>query len=61
MSTYWKVTYINNERTTNIENKCTDIETTIDLEVSGNNNTNETETYVIMEAETELQNGKKII
>ena len=36
----------------------TDHEPTLDLELQGNDNTSETETYVTMEVETEVQNRK---
>ena len=53
-----KVLNINNECTGDIEYEDTDDEPTLDLELRGNDNTSETETYVTMEVETEIQNKK---
>jgi hypothetical protein len=53
-----KVININNECTGYIEDEDTDHEPTLDLELQGNDNTIETETYVTMEVETEVQNEK---
>jgi hypothetical protein len=50
---------INNERTSDIEDdKESDYEPTLNVELQGNDNTNETETYLMMEVETEVQNEK---
>jgi hypothetical protein len=46
----------NNECTGDIEDEHIDQETTLHLELQGNDNTSETETYVIMEMETEVKN-----
>ena len=54
-----KVINNNNECTGDIENEDTDHEPALDLELQGNDNTSETETYVTMEVETEVQNEKK--
>ena len=47
-----KVLNINNECTGHIEDEDSDHEPTLDLELQGNDNTSETETYVTMEVET---------
>jgi hypothetical protein len=50
---------INNERTSDIgDDEESDYEPTLNLELQGNDNINETETYVTMEVETEVQNEK---
>ena len=53
-----KVININNECTGDIQDEDTDHEPALDLELQGNDNTSETETYVTMEVETEVQNVK---
>jgi len=53
-----KVININNECTGDIEDEDTDHEPTLDLELQGNDNTSETETYITMEVETAVQNEK---
>jgi hypothetical protein len=54
-----KVLNINNERTSDIEDgEESDYEPTLNLELQGNDNTNQTETFVTMEVETEEQNEK---
>ena len=53
-----KVININNECTGDIEDEDTDHEPTLDLELQGNDNTSETETYVTMKVETKVQNEK---
>ena len=54
-----KVININNECTGDIEDEDTDHEPALGLELQGNDNTSETETYVTMQVETEVQNEKK--
>ena len=49
---------VNNECTGDIEDEDTDHEPALHLELQGNDITNETETYVTMEVETEVQNEK---
>jgi hypothetical protein len=53
-----KVININNERTGDIEDEDTDHEPTLDLELQGNGKTSETEHYITMEGDTEVQNEK---
>jgi hypothetical protein len=53
-----KVININNECTGDIQDDNTDHKPALDLELQGNDNTSETETYVTMEVETEVQNEK---
>jgi len=53
-----KVININNECTGDIEDEGTDHKPTLDLQLQSNDNTGETETYVTMEVETEVQNEK---
>ena len=53
-----KVININNECTGDIEDEDTDHEPTFDLDLQGNDNTSEKETYVTLEVETEVQNQK---
>jgi hypothetical protein len=54
-----KVLKINNEPTSDIEDdEESNYEPTLNLELQGNDNTNEAETNVTMELETEVQNEK---
>ena len=49
---------INNEFTRDIQDEDTDHEPALDLELQGNDNTSETENYVTMQVETEVQKEK---
>jgi len=53
-----KVMNINNEFTRDIQDEDTDHEPALDLELQGNDNTSETENYVTMQVETEVQKEK---
>jgi hypothetical protein len=53
-----KVINVNTECTDDIEDKDTNHEPTLDLELQNNDNTSETETNVTMEVEAEVQNEK---